>query len=85
MSHELFNLMCGQVYSKLSRASQGLLEHVPHEKETRKYQSTTVPRCSIDDEDDDEDGDDDDLIDDDDDDGQATSIACQTREDGDWM
>jgi hypothetical protein len=24
--------MCGQMYSKLSRASQGLLEHVPREK-----------------------------------------------------
>jgi hypothetical protein len=37
----------GQMYSKLSRASQGLLEHVPREKETRKYQSTAVPRCGI--------------------------------------
>ena len=36
---------------------------------------------ALDDEDDDEDGDDDD----DDDDGQATSMACQAREDGNWM
>ena len=76
MSHELCNLMCGQMYSKLSRASQGLLEHVPREKETRKYQSTAV-----DDEEDDENGDDND----DDGDGQTTSMACRTREDGDWM
>ena len=36
---------------------------------------------TLDDEDDDEDGDDGD----DDDDGQATSMACQAREDGNWM
>ena len=40
-------LMCGQMYSKFPRASQGQLEHVPREKETRNYQSTPVPRCGI--------------------------------------
>ena len=55
---------------------RGCWQHVPREKETRKYQSTAV-----DDEEEDEDGDDND----DDGDGQTTSMACRTCEDGDWM
>ena len=50
----------------------------------RRRASIKVLQChavALYDEDDDEDGDDDD----DDDDGQATSMACQAREDGDWM
>ena len=50
----------------------------------RRRASIKVLQChavALDDEDDDEDGDDDD----DDDDGQATSMACQAREYGDWM
>jgi hypothetical protein len=50
----------------------------------RRRASIKVLQChavALDDEDEDEDGDDDD----DDDDGQAMSMACQAREDGDWM
>ena len=50
----------------------------------RRRASIKVLQChavALDDEDDDEDGDDDD----DDDDGQATSMACQAREGGDWI
>ena len=50
----------------------------------RRRASIKVLQChavALDDEDDDEDGDDDY----DDDDGQATSMACQARKDGDWM
>ena len=50
----------------------------------RRRASIKVLQChavALDDEDDDEDGDDDY----DDDNGQATSMACQAREDGDWM
>ena len=50
----------------------------------RRRASIKVLQChavALDDEGNDEDGDEDD----DDDDGQATSMACQAREDGDWM
>ena len=50
----------------------------------RRRASIKVLQChavALDDVDDDDDGDDGD----DDDDGQATSMACQARKDGDWM
>ena len=77
MSHELCNFLYRP--DILTRSClehhRGCWQHVPREKETRKYQSTAV-----DDEEDDEDGDEDG----DDDDGQATSMACRAREDGEW-
>jgi len=50
----------------------------------RKRATIKVLQChaaALDDESGDEDGDEDD----DDDDGQATSMACRAREDGDWV